>query len=122
MFNWDIYTHEKEHLYMQELYLLEKKDRKEFNQQNDSAWKAWMQAQNQWISFYEWYYPSINQVEDSLIKQFRNEAKKKSIKLRDIYRIKNSKKIMLLFLLLCNFQFFLQKFILCSPNPIFQNH
>ena len=44
-----------------------------------------MQANNQWISFYEWYYPSINQIEDSLIKQFRNEAKKKRIKQSDEY-------------------------------------
>ena len=44
-----------------------------------------MQANNQWISFYEWYYPSINQIEDSLIKQFRNEAKQKRIKQSDEY-------------------------------------
>lgn len=31
MFNWDIYTHEKEHLYMQEMLLLENKDSKAFN-------------------------------------------------------------------------------------------
>ena len=32
MFNWDIFTHEKENLYMQEVLLLEKKDRKTFNE------------------------------------------------------------------------------------------
>ena len=39
-----------------------------------------MTANNQWISFYEWYYPSANQIEESLIKQFRNEAKQKRLK------------------------------------------
>ena len=80
MFNWDIYTHEKEHVYMQELQLIPKQDRMSFNQNNDANWKAWMTANNQWISFYEWYYPSANQIEESLIKKFRNESKQKRLK------------------------------------------
>ena len=62
---------------MQEVLLMGKKDRKTFNEQNTSAWKEWMKANNQWISFYEWYYPALNQIESSLVKQFRNEAKQK---------------------------------------------
>ena len=63
MFNWDIFTHEKENLYMQEVLLLEKKDRKAFNEENTAAWKAYMKAQNMWLSFYEWYYPAHNQID-----------------------------------------------------------
>ena len=38
-----------------------------------------MKSNNQWISFYEWYYPSSNQIEESLRKQFKNMAKQKRI-------------------------------------------
>lgn len=80
MFNWDMFTHEKEHLYFEEVMLLPRDDRPAFNRQNVEKWKEWMKAENQWISFYEWYYPSANIIEQSLMKQFRNQAKQKRIK------------------------------------------
>ena len=56
-----------------------KEERKTFNNQKNEEWKNWMKSRNQWISFYEWYYPSSNQIEESLRKSFLNQARQKRI-------------------------------------------
>jgi len=57
MFNWDIFTHKSENRYVEELKLIPKTEKKSFNKQKNEEWRNWMKTNNQWISFYEWYYP-----------------------------------------------------------------
>lgn len=73
MFNWDLYTNEQENRYLQELKSLSKEQKRPYNESNISAWKKWMTAHNQWISFYEFYYPSVKEIERELVKKFKSQ-------------------------------------------------
>lgn len=70
-------------LFFQEVLQVPRDDqRSAFNKENKEkipSGKEYMKAENQWISFYKWYYLSANIIEDSLMKKFRNQAKQKRV-------------------------------------------
>lgn len=43
MFNWDLYTHQQEYRYYEEMKTYSKKVRSTINKVNNENWKAWME-------------------------------------------------------------------------------
>lgn len=69
-------------LFFEEVLQVPRDQRSAFNKENKEkipSGKEYMKAENQWISFYKWYYLSANIIEDSLMKKFRNQAKQKRV-------------------------------------------
>lgn len=69
-------------LFFEEVLQVPRDQRSAFSKKNKEkipSGKEYMKAENQWISFYKWYYLSANIIEDSLMKKFRNQAKQKRV-------------------------------------------